>query len=131
MLPQLTLSLHLGFDAANFHIDRPSRSGLGTANPLSSLRTQTNFVSRNKLICPVQSLAQKYPASRSTRNTFKSAPSRPDRGAFRDRHERGTGCGGRGGVGAQFVIAGRGPTRERSQARRTNDAGADGEVVWS
>src|SRR3954454_8666700 len=34
-------------------------------------------------------------------------------------------------VSARNLIAGRGPTRERSRARRTNDAGADGQVVWS
>jgi hypothetical protein len=38
---------------------------------------------------PVQPLAQKYSASDPTRNTFMSPPFRPDRGAFRDRHERG------------------------------------------
>jgi hypothetical protein len=70
-------------------------------NPLSALRAETNFVSRIKLIWSVQPVAQKYPAFRSARNTFMSPPFRPDRGAFRDRHERGAGCGGRGGVGAQ------------------------------
>ena len=39
--------------------------------------------------------------------------SHPARGADRDRHERGVGCGGRG------------------LRRKTNDAGADGEAVWS
>src|SRR6266700_273334 len=45
----------------------------------------------------------------------------PARGAYRDRHERGRGCGGRGSVGAQEVIAGR-VSRERFTARRTNGA---------
>ena len=30
-----------------------------------------------------------------------SPPSRPGRGAYRDRHERGAGCGGRGSVGRE------------------------------
>src|SRR6185312_7817929 len=45
----------------------------------------------------------------------------PARGAYRDRHERGMGCGGREGVGARRV-AGRVEPRERyCKARRTND----------
>jgi hypothetical protein len=32
---------------------------------------------------------------------YQLAPSQPERGAFRDRHERGMGCGGRDSVGAQ------------------------------
>jgi hypothetical protein len=52
------------------------------------------------------------------------------RGAYHDRHERGMGCGGRGSARAHEMIAGR-VSRERSQCAQTNDAEADGEVVWS
>jgi hypothetical protein len=45
----------------------------------------------------------------------------PTRGAFRDRHERGTGCGGRGGIGRDVQLHARGRTM----------LAADGEVVWS
>src|SRR5258707_12264620 len=43
-------------------------------------------------------------------------PSCPTRGAIARRHERGAGCGGRGGV-------------RRATANRTNDAEGNGEVV--
>jgi hypothetical protein len=43
----------------------------------------------------------------------------PHKGAYRDRHERGAGCGGRGSAWARDVIAGR-VSRERSTARWTN-----------
>ena len=39
----------------------------------------------------------------------------PARGAYRDRHERGAGCGGRESVGAQEAVAGRVEPRERRQ----------------
>jgi hypothetical protein len=41
----------------------------------------------------------------------------PARGAYRDRHERGRGCGGRGSVGAQVVR--RAVFRERATSRKT------------
>jgi len=48
---------------------------------------------------PVQPLFQKYFYSRSTQINFRTLSVPPHRGAFRDRHGRGAGCGGRGGVG--------------------------------
>jgi hypothetical protein len=62
---------------------------------------------------PVQPHFQKYFPSRLTQIISLSRASRPGRGAYRDRHERGMGCGGREG------------------ARQTSGANADGEVVWS
>src|SRR5216683_8205583 len=41
----------------------------------------------------------------------------------------GMGCGGRGGVGRE--VCSQGGFRERATARRTYDAEAYGEVVWS
>ena len=56
---------------------------------------------------------------------------KPHRGAFRERHERGAGCGGRGSVGRAIGIAGRIALRERYPARKMNGADAYGEGVWS
>jgi hypothetical protein len=53
----------------------------------------------------------------------------PHTGAYRGRHGRGVGCGGRGSVGRNG-IAGR-IFRERSLRAQTRDVAADGEVVWS
>ena len=36
----------------------------------------------------------------SGKSLLQNRPSHPARGAYRDRHERGMGCGGRGSVGA-------------------------------
>ena len=70
--------------------------------------------------CPA--LAKKIFRFRRRANQFyQLAPSRPARGAYRDRHERGMGCGGRGSVGAQ--VCSQGGFRERATARRTNGAG--------
>jgi hypothetical protein len=51
-------------------------------------------------------------------------------GRIARRHERGTGCGGREGVGAQ-VIAGRSQLVSDRAARRTNGTDAYGKTVWS
>src|SRR5262245_3337403 len=51
---------------------------------------------------------------RRANHWLNSAPLVPIRGAYRDRHERGTGCGGREGVGAQTGLRG-GSNRERSR----------------
>ena len=45
---------------------------------------------------PVQPLSQKYSDFPKPKSGVWISPSRPMRGAFRDRHERGPGCGGRG-----------------------------------
>jgi hypothetical protein len=61
---------------------------------------------------PVQPHFLKYSHSRFTQIKSISSAVPPHRGAYRDRHGRGAGCGGRG-------------------QRVTNGADADGEVVWS
>ena len=66
---------------------------------LISLRAQPNLLSRIKLMLPVQSPFAKifcfseYPSH----PIFLPVP--PHRGAYRGRHGRGAGCGGRGSVG--------------------------------
>ena len=49
-------------------------------------------------------------------------PSRPERGAYRDRHGRWAGCGGRGSVGRATGSQGGLHARERSPSALTNDA---------
>jgi hypothetical protein len=46
----------------------------------------------------VQSRLQKYSCFRSPQITSRTFASHPTRGAYRDRHGRGVGCGGRGSV---------------------------------
>jgi hypothetical protein len=66
-----------------------------------------DLLSRINLICPdgqishsaVQSCLQKYFRSRLTQITSISLAVSSPRGAYRDRHGRGMGCGGRGSVG--------------------------------
>ena len=77
------------------------------------LRVRLNFLNHFKLIPPVQSPSQKYSCFRPTQITGVSLPSRLIRGAYRDRHGREAGCGGRGGADNE-------PATE-----------ADGEDVWS
>ena len=50
----------------------------------------------------VQPRLQKYCSSLSGRNTSITRAVPPERGAYRDRHERGAGCGGRESVGAPW-----------------------------
>jgi hypothetical protein len=66
----------------------PSEAGI-------ALRQNANFSWQIKMICPVQSYFQKYFLSRLTQITSELTPSRPTKGAYRDRHGRGMGCGGR------------------------------------
>jgi len=63
---------------------------------------------------PVQPLLQKYFVSGLTQISCISQSSRPTRGAYRDRHERGAGCGGRESVRRAMAVAGRDEPRERS-----------------
>jgi hypothetical protein len=62
------------------------------SNPM---RETGNLLSRINLICPVQSLLQKDSASRPTQIKSISLTVPSHRGATRDRHGRGAGCGGR------------------------------------
>ena len=66
--------------------------GLRCRSPtLRALRVNKKFPSHFKLICPVQSRANKEIPSRETQISPRTAPSRPARGAYRDRHERWVG----------------------------------------
>src|SRR5437868_14364391 len=70
----------------------------------------------------VQPLLQKYFASRLTQITSRSLTVPSHRGAARDRHGRGAGCGGRDGVRRAMAVAGRDEPRERFAACKTNGA---------
>ena len=62
---------------------------------LANLRVKSNFSSRINVIWVVQSRLKKYsdfPKAQIT-SIFAAVP--PHRGAYRDRHGRGAGCGGR------------------------------------
>ena len=59
----------------------------------------------------------------SPKSNLYRQPSHPTRGAYRDRHGRGAGCGGRGSVGRCQGMAGRVDTaRELTNGTRTNGA---------
>jgi hypothetical protein len=77
------------------------------------MRREGKNASRINVIWVVQSSIKKYFRSLLTQITCISLAIPSHRGAVRDRHGRGAGCGGRG------------------WRRKTNGADADGEVVWS
>jgi hypothetical protein len=56
----------------------------------------SNLLNGINLICPVQSCLKKYFCSGLTQITSISLAVSSPRGAYRDRHGRGAGCGGRG-----------------------------------
>ena len=66
-------------------------------NPPFVLR-QRDLLRQIKLILPVQSCLQKDIRSRLTQIKSISLAVPSPRGAYRDRHGRGVGCGGRGSV---------------------------------
>jgi len=59
---------------------------------------QADLPDRQRPDFPVQSPLQKYSAFPNTQISSISPLSRTTRGAYRDRHGRGAGCGGREGV---------------------------------
>ena len=52
-------------------------------------------ISKGRCLSRVQSLSQKYSGFPKTKSVLYPPPSRLPRGAFRDRHKREAGCGGR------------------------------------
>jgi hypothetical protein len=80
-------------------------------------------------LCLVQSSIQKYFASRSPQIKSKTSAVLSHRGAARDRHERGTGCGGRECAFDEWRESGRRsrvvltPRRWRSSLREIADDG--------
>src|ERR1700730_5666529 len=77
------------------------------ASLASYWRQKRKSLRRIKLICPVQPHLQKYFPSRLPQINSTTPHVSPHRGAYRDRHGRGVGFGGRGSARAHDVIAGR------------------------
>jgi hypothetical protein len=59
------------------------------------VRAKPDLSSRISLFLPVQSHSRKYFRFRLTQISSVMPPSRPTKGAYRDRHGRGAGCDGR------------------------------------
>jgi hypothetical protein len=79
-----------------------------------------------KSVNPVQPHLQKYFWSRLTQITSIAPAVSSPRGAYRDRHGRGMGCGGRGSVGRVRGLQGRlSWACERTKRARTNGANAE------
>ena len=74
----------------------PHCANRATERQLMDLRQNGELLNGFKLICPVQSHFKKYSASPLTQITSISPAVLSHRGAARDRHGRGAGCGGRG-----------------------------------
>jgi hypothetical protein len=92
------------------------------------LREKTKFPRQINLIWVVQTRSQKYSPFQRPQISGYWRRLDPARGAYRDRHERGTGCGGRGSVGAQGDRRAD-SFRERFAACKTNGA-LPGEAFW-
>ena len=96
------------------------------------MREKTIFPSQFNLIWVVQSSIKKYFRSLLTQITCISIAVSSHRGAARDRHGRGAGCGGRGLIRRENVMAGQALGLVSDQTARGRMMWlADGEVVWS
>jgi hypothetical protein len=73
--------------------------------PWKPLRAKRDLSNDRKLIWVVQTPSQKYFSFPRTQINGLSLPSRPEQGAYHDRHLRGMGCGGRDSVVARFLRA--------------------------
>src|SRR5229473_7688373 len=112
------------------HIGESRDSGFALRAP--GMTTNEKFSFGFNLFLPVQPHFQKYSRSRLPQIKSISPAVPPHRGAYRDRHGRGAGCGGRGSVRRCQGTAGRVDTaHELTNGTQTNDANADGKAVWS
>jgi hypothetical protein len=94
---------------------RHVKSGLAvaTADDAATRRSAAQR-GRSGVIWAVQPHSKKYSDCQKCESPLCTMPSRPTERAYRDRHERGAGCGGRGLRRARGQIAVRFP-RERSE----------------
>jgi hypothetical protein len=74
---------------------RPLRPLQAPSSQIKALRQNAELLRRIRVILAVQSLQAKIFQFRINPNHFNLPPFRLDRGAFRDRHGREAGCGGR------------------------------------
>jgi hypothetical protein len=117
------------FRRCDFHLSRKR---------LTRLRAQRDLLSRINLMLAVQSCLKKYFLSRLTQITFITRAVLSHRGAYRDRHGRGAGCGGRGSVGRARRWQGRlrpvsdqGRADERCSSRTAKSCGPDAPTLAS
>jgi hypothetical protein len=120
------------------HRSRPSGAA---RRALHRVRDTSGICARRRqVICPsgglstgVSSLISDFPKNISVFTHPKSSLelTSPHRGAYRDRHGRGVGCGGRGSVGARWGRRAGLKACERHLSEQTNDADAYGKIVWS
>jgi hypothetical protein len=82
------------------------------------LARRANQLSRENLVYPPRKKYFAFAVGQISATSSRHPT--PTRGAFRDRHERGEGCGGRGSVGRDCDR--RAVFRERSCSARTNGA---------
>ena len=84
---------------------RAARNAFSDLGPRATLRAGGKLLSTVNAICPVQPSFKKYSAFSVGQISSTSSPCPfPARGAYRDRHERGMGCGGRGSVAARKCV---------------------------
>src|ERR1700676_1134680 len=81
------------------HKNRPSPNPLPPSSMPVAVAHAGRFVvtSQADLGRPVL-VAKIFHFTRRANHLYKFAPSHPTRGAYRDRHGRGVGCGGRGSI---------------------------------
>ena len=109
---------------------RAAQNAFADLGPRTTLRAGGKLLSTVNAICPVQPSFKKYFAFAVGQISSTSSPRPfPARGAYRDRHERGMGCGGRDSVGAQGGR--RAVSRERSRRAGRTALVAYGKTVWS
>jgi hypothetical protein len=88
--------------------------------PLTLVRSARNRCPTGKSAKNLSTpLAKNIPLVPSGKSALPACAVPPGKGALRDRHERGLGCGGRGSVGRERSFAGRSSVSERRRAGRT------------
>jgi hypothetical protein len=92
--------------------------GLGRRCQQQAISRGKIFVKYSKVIWVVQSWLSKFFPFLVGQINSRSPAVPPERGAFRDRHERRAGCGGRGSVGRVDMRAGR---VSREPSRRADE----------
>jgi hypothetical protein len=87
----------------DFVLQSKESSSRAPAHPSAFVRAPTDLADGRFREYRVQPRLQKYFASRFGRNSFIDSAIPPDKGAYRDRHGRAAGCGGRGDVVCAIV----------------------------
>jgi hypothetical protein len=93
------------------------------------LARRANQLSRENLVYPPRKKYFAFAVGQISATSSRHPT--PTQGAFRDRHERGEGSGGRGSVGRVSVAGRADEACERSTGVPTNDVAAYGKAVWS